>query len=1092
MPSLSFDDLIPDKNKKLSFDDLIPAKKALSDEGGYEFAPAKGASAASVRGRGQRALLTSTPIKGISLGDLKPSSGPSKDLPRPEQPGYFQESLDELKQIPRDIYEGGKEEVTGYPERFRQGEKAVSPEGYGLTGALKRTIARPLAGAYNAVTSGPLGQLGFDVGAASGFTLPSLSETLPKGGGGAALRPRIGARLGATEEMRPRAAAEEPPPPGAAPPTKPTPETPPPASAPGPKDLSDAVSKWKEAEAKGDKPATEAALQEVERIRSGYIKGEPEAAPADPPSKPPLGDQGHATVSAKILDDAIREGKAAAPGSKEALAGRAAEKMAAKRLSPLAVARTLSSRGWQGARALIRQQIGLGERAAQRAITELEPFQLRFNQMSEPDRFKFMEYVEGRSSENVPIAPELKPAADAIRKVNQEIATGLLETSKNRTMNVIVDYLRHEVRDPKKLERFVNSFGTKAEGSARGATQKRKYPTIADLMKAGHELKNSNPIEVTMGYANHMSRYIAVEKAYDIAREQGTVKFFTPGHEPEGWVPIEGRHGGKTPYGQQPYAPREFAKDWNNFVGEGFKGRWGDIVGGARAVTNMATGVKLMSGYHALTMSAASITSEMGRAIDAAVHGRPLSAAKAAANVATIVGPVVRDIRSGIRGQRAYLGKEGGKAETLVGKASAEERQIMDILTQANFRPKRIDPSISVTPQGSFAKAFRQGALKPQMKQLGRNIAEAKGMRKGTEAGKSAFNLAGRVVDTMSEPLFKHIIPALKTGAAMSNMREWLAANPMASAEEAIAAARKIADNIDDRFGEMNQENLFWNQKAKEVLQVSLISASWNVGVARALGGGASDIGKFIAGKAGFPSQVGDAVWTSRASYAIAFPIVAAYLGSTYQYMKTGTLPANLGDAFAPLTGGTVPATKHKEKADERALIPGHMKDVFDVMKVIRSDNMISTLAEVAENKVSPILRTIGQLIVNRDWKDQPTHNEAEAAQDQISQSLSFLEEQLSPISILNIEKRKEGSGLNLFETIVGIKTAPSFIQDPSGYGREQRYFANEAWKKKLQSDEHAAKAIGNNDLAREIRKEIVKTEQAAKKLSRRATEDVD
>jgi hypothetical protein len=1102
MAAITFDDLPDVKTGKatgaLTFDDLPSTKGAPSEAmPGYQFPPAK--DAASVRGRGQRALLTSTPIKGISLGDLKPSGVPPK--PPGAQPGYMQESLGELKKLPSDIYEGGKETVTGAPGLFRKGEETVSPEGYGLTGALKRTIARPLAGAYAAASESPAGQFLFDLGAASGFTLPSLSETLPKGGGGAALRPRIGARLGATEEVRPRAAAEEPaarpgaepPPPGAAPGA--APETPPPAGAPGPKDLSDAVSKWKEAEAKGDKPATEAALREVERIRSGYIKGEPSAAPTGEPAKPPLGDQGHATASAKILDDVIREGKAAAPGSKEALAGRAAEKMAASRLSPRAIIQTLSSKGLQGARALIRQQIGLGERSAQQAVTELEPFQLRLNQMSEPDRLKFMAYVEGRSGEDVPISPDLKPAADAIRKVNQEIATGLLDTNKNKTMNVITDYLRHEVRDPKKLERFMNSFGTKAEGSARGATKKRKYPTVSDLLEAGHELKNSNPIEVTMGYANHMSRYIAAEKAYDIAREQGTIKFFTPGREPKGWVPIEGRHGGRNVYGKQPYAPAEFSKDWNNFVGEGFKGMLGDIIGGARAVTNMFTAAKLFGGYHALTMSAASITSEMGRAIDAAAHGRPWSAAKAAANVATIIGPIMRDIRSGVRGQRAYLGKEGGIAESLAGKASPEEQKIIDILTQVNFRPKRLDPSISITPQGSLIGAFRQGALKPQMQRLGRNIAEAKGgygARKGLEAGKSAFNLVGRTLDTMSAPLFKHVIPALKTGAAMANMREWLASHPTASFEETIGAATKIADNMDDRFGEMNQTNLFWPQKVKEVLQTSMISYSWTVGIARALGGGAGDIGKFVKSKVGFPPKVGDAEWTSRASYAIAFPIVAAQLGAVYQYMKTGTLPKNLGDAFAPLTGGTVPATKHKDEVDEKALIPGHMKDVYDIIKVIESDNPARTLSEVSLNKVAPILRTVNQLIVNRDWEDHPIRNEAASAQDQVSQSLSFLLEQISPISILNIEEKKEGSGLNLFERIVGIKPAPSFIQDPTGYGNEQRYFANEEWKKKLQSAENAARAMGNDDLAGELHEQIKETENAAKRLSRRAAEDED
>ena len=94
-------------------------------------------------------------------------------------------------------------------------------------------------------------------------------------------------------------------------------------------------------------------------------------------------------------------------------------------------------------------------------------------------------------------------------------------------------------------------------------------------------------------------------------------------------------------------------------------------------------------------------------------------------------------------------------------------------------------------------------------------------------------------METVAQPIFEKYIPRIKNGAFYDTMHDWLEANPNAPHEAQVAMARRIWDSIDNRFGEMVQDNIFWNKTLKQTAQLGMRSYSWNLGTVREIGGGA-------------------------------------------------------------------------------------------------------------------------------------------------------------------------------------------------------------------------------------------------------------
>ena len=87
------------------------------------------------------------------------------------------------------------------------------------------------------------------------------------------------------------------------------------------------------------------------------------------------------------------------------------------------------------------------------------------------------------------------------------------------------------------------------------------------------------------------------------------------------------------------------------------------------------------------------------------------------------------------------------------------------------------------------------------------------------------------------KPLFEHYIPNLKLGFALKeyNLAKAEYSDRLSSGEMTREQlARQIVDSVENRFGEMNFDNLFWDRTLKTFSQLLFRSVTWKLGNLRA------------------------------------------------------------------------------------------------------------------------------------------------------------------------------------------------------------------------------------------------------------------
>ena len=496
---------------------------------------------------------------------------------------------------------------------------------------------------------------------------------------------------------------------------------------------------------------------------------------------------------------------------------------------------------------------------------------------------------------------------------------------------------------------------------------------------------------------------------------------------PQGWWPLKGR-GSTNELGQTAYAPADWARVYNNYISRGFHGNedagrvYDALQHGSNAITSLELG---LSGYHAFTMANEAIISDVARGISQIVGGKPIT------GIGTVAKAPLAPVRSAMVGKKAeqvYLGRTPG---------TPDMRKIMDLLTEAGGRAvgKGHAPDYRFSAMGNYWTSFKRGALKQEMRESLANVKASPVIGSVREAGKQI----GRIMDTIAAPIFEKYIPRLKNGAFYDTLHDWLQMHPNATSDQQVAAARQIWDSIDNRFGEMVQDNIFWNKTLKQSAQLAMRSYSWNLGTVREIGGGMRDIAK--------------GQWTPKASYVIALPIVVATANAVYQKLKTGKDPESVDDLVVGRTGGTAPGFGGRGTVPERAMMPGYQKDVLGWYHDWRQE---------ATNKIATGPRMVYEGAMNQDWKGQPIANPNDPFLQQLGEYFNWVTQSLGPISIRQtIQGEKTGSKITLPEQLSGVRPAPAYLQDPEGYAKGMKAITERKWKAKETYDKKQQRQYG-------------------------------
>lgn len=192
----------------------------------------------------------------------------------------------------------------------------------------------------------------------------------------------------------------------------------------------------------------------------------------------------------------------------------------------------------------------------------------------------------------------------------------------------------------------------------------------------------------------------------------------------------------------------------------------------------------------------------------------------------------------------------------------------------------------------------------------------------------------------------------------------------------------------------------------------SVRSLGWNLGTLRELGGGALDA--LAQGKGVLKGQKPEL--THRMAYLAAMPILAGTIGGTMQYMLTGKGPEELRDYFFPKTGERDPQGR-----DIRLTLPAYMKDVYHY-----AHDPVGTVT----GKVHPLISLTHDMLMNKDYFDQPIRNSDDPFIRQIMDVAGHTIKQFAPIGISQAVASRE-TGQKFGEqaaNFIGVTRAPKWV----------------------------------------------------------------
>lgn len=650
-----------------------------------------------------------------------------------------------------------------------------------------------------------------------------------------------------------------------------------------------------------------------------------------------------------------------------------------------------------------------------------------------------VDYIEKRSTGATIADPALQGAADNIRDVFDRYRNRIAESLGEEGPTFIDDYYTHMWKESPQ------AVGSRMQMSRQGSGRNlkaRSIPTLAEGIEAGLTPVYENPVEATMAYAQNMSKYIATVDTLKELDSLGLAKWYDVGKAPEGYVALKGIHTTKpgqmifqdgelvaNRLGKQRYAPADAARVYNNWISKGLEtGDAGPLFEGARKVSNGMVMLKLgLSAFHAFTLVHEGVISATAQGIKAATAGRPLAAAKAFA------GAYASPVSMYARGSRMTKELLGGGPEAYEGvnKAFVEAggRTHMDTLYRARA-------------SGSFYNSLAKGTFKTDVKKAFKRIAGNNPSL--VDRGMGIIDLGANLIQSFSAPLFEHYIPRLKQGAFAQTMEDWMAANPSATAKEVNEAASLINRSIDNRFGEMAWDNLFWHRELKQASQMLLLSPSWNVGTINEIGGGIVD----VLGPSAKGLLAGKGV-TDRTAYVAALAVQVAILNGVMTYLKTGKAPDEARDFMAYETGG-VDATSGQP---ERALTPGYQKDVYAF-----THDFPNHIGQEVKNKLNVAPKAAVELLTNKDFRGLPIRPADGAVVQPGDAGLpEYMLELMSPISVSALRKgQKDGSNISLGEQLLAIRAAPSYLQAPERQHLFKQVKNRKDWNRKRKADNRA------------------------------------
>lgn len=616
--------------------------------------------------------------------------------------------------------------------------------------------------------------------------------------------------------------------------------------------------------------------------------------------------------------------------------------------------------------------------------------------------------------------PTISRALTQADKLMREQSEGMFQTiQRYRDLPHRENYFPHLWENQSQAEQFFHSRRP-MEGSKR-FFKKRWYEDIDEGIKHGLKPISTNPVVMQLAYLHDASKFIMAQEAFNGFRDAGRLMWVPHGKvAPRGWTNIDDAVArryfppntakvvvnGKTT--QRLVEAGQYAADSNvarlihNALSmDHIKAE--PTLRGAIWANHRLNGIQLgLSAWHAMFVGLDSSASEAALGLE---RGMSSAAKLKRGEVGGAATDLVRSFKHSLTaaslfGAPVKYGREGAQflGGRFVGPSRGRGSQLERWLAQGgadlNVRGQYFLPG----GWGSW-EHFRANVR-------GRKLS-------------SVVEFPFAAIDKSMRPLFEYAIPRIKIGAFASLMRNELERNWERIARGEISEATLARQNwahIENRLGELNYDNLFWNNTFKTATQATIRAVGFNVGTVRELGGGIfSDLPRY--GRALDRGDVPDL--TPKLQYLLGLGMTVAGFGGLFHKLHTGKSPESVEDFFYPKNG-----EKDDNGNEVRVMLPTYLKDV-DVFKHPTTK---------VYHKFSPLATTFIELLTNRDFKNDMIYNEGAGLDTRAKQILTHLATQVEPFSFQQMSRVGGEKGfieamkkapVQTSEALIGVTHAP-------------------------------------------------------------------
>jgi hypothetical protein len=458
--------------------------------------------------------------------------------------------------------------------------------------------------------------------------------------------------------------------------------------------------------------------------------------------------------------------------------------------------------------------------------------------------------------------------------------------------------------------------------------------------------------------------------------------------------------------------PSDMSTVLNNYLSPGLRGKW--LYNQYQCVNNLANLVNLsMSARHLVTTSLNSMISDVALGFrEGILTGSPKSLGKIAKGALPAVS-AIEDVRMGKKIKAEFL------------KGFSNDPQIQRIINGV------ISAGGDVSTDRFYVSNYRERFMDALHKQ---QLLKVVG-----NAGPALAELSGSW-------MMEKYIPHIKLGAFGKLLEFNLdQAGPNISEAQFRRIAAKSWDSIDNRFGQLQYDTLFWNKTTKDMLMASVRSVGWNMGTIREVGGGGLDALRAVGDLHKGLGEVGRGLVNSdRIAYSIALTGVTGLYGAILGYALTGEAPKDDADYFFPRTG-----KKNADGTPERMSLPTYMRDVL---------SFIHDPATTIAHKSAPFPAALLSFMANQDYRGTKIRNEDDPFWKQGIDVLKEVGNDFLPFTISGQAKAVRDTGSPAWEEFAGLNRAPSWVDKSKAVALAEKY-SYDALPRGSRTSEEADKA---------------------------------